>query len=51
MKNPPTTLPTTIAGIDHNAVLPSTTNKAPVTTAVIDVFAANHTNNKLRGEP
>jgi hypothetical protein len=51
VKKPPATLPSTMAGIDQSAVLPSTTNNAPVTTAVIEVLAANHTKAKLRGRP
>src|SRR5690349_16891309 len=40
-----------IAGMDQRALLPRITNKAPVTTAVMDVLAANQTNNRLLGVP
>ncbi|WP_258180899.1 hypothetical protein [Burkholderia multivorans] len=37
--------------MDHMTLFPRITNSAPVTTAVMDVLAANHTKNKLRGDP
>ncbi|GEB64649.1 hypothetical protein SAT01_20970 [Sinomonas atrocyanea] len=44
-------MPMMMAGMDQSALLPRMTNRAPVTTAVMEVLAANQTNIRLRGEP